>query len=407
MGDSQSSVHVDSDRLISRRHKEAYKIIFKDAKKECKNIRRLCKQNEDLKTLFMKLTILESETFTSVKYLSRCGHPKCNQRAPQSFPESDVFVCNTHLQETHRVFKKDPHQKSIQSQMEKIRKNGTRTQKKVIEAMYQSFTEVGTSLGDGSIQIVTKQPKLYWPSLMTKLIVTADYMALSPGKSNATAHVVVKKLIELMILYRFVMNPIGAEILVFVSRCAVHLTHILSASLVNAVHGMVSAMLNTLLTGYGIPFVGYVVAAVRNIPNDVLAASSIAVGSTSVLTGTGIGIGTAVTTGAAVTTAAAETGSVAAGVAVAGGISGATVAAVAAPIVIGGLLITAGVVYLVKHNRNNQNPQAHQVVAAIGQNITHLNTAAGPQLQQAYLQITGGNIDDSSSDDDDDDQKSN
>eukprot|EP01083_Nonionella_stella_P059637 156020_1 len=161
MGDSHSS--VSSETLISNKHTEAHKKIFTDTNKECQHIKRICNKHEGLKELLMKLKIIELQTFKRVTYSPRCCHSKCTQTAPKSFPPSDAFTCPKHLNEMYQMFEKD---QSIQSQIRMIHQNGTKTEQKAIEAVYESFTCVGHSLCNGSINIVTKQPKHYWPLLM-------------------------------------------------------------------------------------------------------------------------------------------------------------------------------------------------------------------------------------------------
>eukprot|EP01084_Bolivina_argentea_P073356 133124_1 len=232
MGNAQSASNQNDSNDINTSILRANKKIYAQINKQCQHSNKICSKHEDLQLLQTKLAILELQTVKGLKYSKTCGHPKCSNKAPHSLPDSDVFICSKHLQNIKQHFIQISKKANIKSHINKINEYGTNFEKQKIKLIHTSFIQAGDSF-DGSININTEQPKYYWSLLMTKLLTALQFVKISQSndtqvteakvdESNATQ---VRKtqieciegVMQLLIIYRFVMNPIGAAILAFIA----------------------------------------------------------------------------------------------------------------------------------------------------------------------------------------------
>eukprot|EP01084_Bolivina_argentea_P311640 539466_1 len=232
---------------------------------ECNHITKICSKHKDLEKLRLKLRILELKFFAKTEYSPKCGHINCKNKAPKLFPKCDVYSCPKHLSMIKDDFDKRMTNK-LMYQIKSINKPGESLEKNIINSVYHSYRKIGSSF-NGSINNVSKQPKGYWSLLMTKLVTMLSYLKLSQVKSTQQSKQkidLLNNLLKLMILYRCVMNPIGLEILAFITEITSSLYSIMFVSthiVVDTLAMLLQNVSNSVLFGYAAIFVPAMIVA--------------------------------------------------------------------------------------------------------------------------------------------------
>eukprot|EP01083_Nonionella_stella_P057720 151418_1 len=330
--------------------------------KECSRIASVCDKHKDMKLLRMKLAILEIKTFKKVTYPQHCGYLKCKAKAPPNFPESDVFICTQHLKELKsHLFElnesMEDHEKIIG---EYCKKKGTKETKEdeheeiiIFKKVMEAVRGVDSSI-KGSINNQCDLPKDYWSLLMAKLLIVLKHCKLV-NKDQVTIQLV-EGLIESMYLYRYVMNPIGVEILRVIYTLTTGIIEIVNAGavLVAALNDVLAKFCAGILEVYGMPLMNGLVD-LFNVDEGMI--DRLAKG---VLEGATIGAASCAALGAIATAPVAELGGI-------GPLTGGVVGGA-----IGG--IAALILEFTVNNAQNQNQQgavqpALQAIRQHGQDI--------------------------------------
>eukprot|EP01083_Nonionella_stella_P070367 188222_1 len=360
MGDEQSK---PNDQPVT--HKMMYDDLYVIINKECQHIRAVCEKDQVLMTIQLKLAIFAKKTFKNIKYPNHCGHYEvvktkdgirlthdCKQKAPHSFPSSDVFTCLQHSKETCECFRERKHAYKLQYQVERINnKTGKNAGARIINSAYAALEQIEHAFDDGSINNVSKLPKYYWSLLMTKLLIAERYLKMRKD-DNAT---IVEHLLQLLIMYRYVMNPIGEEVLFFIAMIITNLTTVLSltADLTRALDDMINTVRSSMAFAAA--------ASLVNVVVNQLQSASVRTGIES------IQLGALLSAGGVAAISAAETGAVATTISA---LAAGEMAMVSVPIIGGAAALSGGASLLlggvfILANHWNAASQLQQVRAQV------------------------------------------
>eukprot|EP01083_Nonionella_stella_P170919 582738_1 len=203
---------------------------------ECNQIRLACNKNKSLETLQLKLAVFEKKTFKKIKYDSKCAHSDCNEKAPKDFPSTDLYICTRHArqvgfdcQEKLRSIQKSysyPHAtetvKKMNDKHSPVRPNiffGTES----LDSVMRIPDDFIASLMDGSINETVEYPKHYWSLLMTKLLTRFRYEQSLGHRGNHEKIRLINNILKLLVLFRYFMNPNGAQLLKVITIASTHM----------------------------------------------------------------------------------------------------------------------------------------------------------------------------------------
>eukprot|EP01084_Bolivina_argentea_P121088 214633_1 len=226
---------------------------------ECNRINSACNKNHKLKSLQLKLAIFEKKTFKKIKYDSKCVHTDCKEKAPKDFPSSDLYICTKHArqagldcQEKLRsiAYKLCEGASSMKTDEKMNDKYQPRQQS--VDAVMRIPDGFIESLMDGSINQTAKYPKYYWSLLMTKLLTRFRYEKSLGHRKNPERIRLITNVLKLLMVFRYFMNPIGAQLLTFIIGILPHIGSI--GPVLQALNGMVVVILNSVVAMYAVAF---------------------------------------------------------------------------------------------------------------------------------------------------------
>eukprot|EP01083_Nonionella_stella_P288122 980608_1 len=231
---------------------------------ECDRINSACNNIHKLKSFHLKLAIFEKKTFKNIKYDSKCAHSDCKEKAPKDFPSSDLYICNTHARQAGLDC-----QEKLRAIADKLREGSsshtTETDEKMndnetgsVDAVMRIPDGFIASLMDGSINETVKYPKFYWSLLMTKLLTRLRYEKSMGNRKNTERIRLINNTVKLLVVFRYFMNPTGAQLLQFIIDVLPHLGSV--GPVLHALNAMIVVILGSVVAMYAVAFIGSLAA---------------------------------------------------------------------------------------------------------------------------------------------------